>query len=136
MKFKPNKGRRSYNCGGYALNTCTWINPAIPSLDQPRGRSDVDDFRKIAPQMVKNLKVLMPNLRQIKKINESKKGEYVVAFRAAKNDFHFMVRKANGSWYDKRGRSEYINRHNTEDVLGKNWYHRYNGKIYLFAYTP
>lgn len=137
MKFKPYEDRRYYNCGGYALNTLTWVNPAIPTRSCRKGEySNVEDYRKIRAEMAHNLKVLFPKLREIKKVEDRKKGEWVVAFRAAKDDFHFMVKKFNGCWYDKRGASREINRHTEDEVFDRNWYKRYTGKIYLFAYIP
>lgn len=135
MTYKKHENRANYNCGGYALSTYTWVNPAIPALHFPRG-IHVPDFRKISLKMANNLCALCPNLTPISHIDQAKKNEYVVAFRSARDDFHFMVRKLNGQWYDKRGASPFINRHSAEYVFGDNWYDRYVGKIFLFVYVP
>ena len=124
---------REYNCAGYALGTFSWYCPDEEgeygygwnwSL---KGRK-----RKYMKNAIEKMLAEFPNLRRINTVKQCGVNEYVIAFRLAENDFHFMKRGQNGVWYEKCGCGS-IHRVPQEDVFARNWRGRYTGKIVLFA---
>ena len=72
----------------------------------------------------------------IKTLAEVAENEYAIAFRIAKDDFHYMVKKGN-QWYSKMGARYKIDRVPQETVFGKAWFTdygiAYDGPLVLFA---
>jgi hypothetical protein len=130
-----NTNKNAYNCGGYALGTYSWYHP--------HGEDERDclyDTRISIEERTKHAVQYMLNdfcdLRVIKTLEEVTENEYAIAFRLAKDDFHYMVKKGN-QWYSKAGGCPIIDRVPQEIVLSKVWFTdydvTYDGPLVLFA---
>lgn len=123
LRTTKNTSRYNYNCGGYALNTMSWVDFY--------SYSDID---KMAKEIVKNF----DNVRILENYNsELEKDEYLVAFKSCKYDFHFIKRTKKGVWFHKMGRS-YIRRVSEKTVLKEQWILKYTERgfrIYSSPYT-
>lgn len=125
-----NTPTREYNCAGYALGIFSWYCPD----DEIHSWSWSIKGRKRAYMKTAVQKMLteFPNLRLIKKVKQCEKNEYIIAFRLADDDFHFMKRGQNKVWYEKCGSGD-IHQVPQERVFSREWNGRYKGKIVLFA---
>lgn len=125
-----NTETRDYNCAGFALGTFSWY---CPDEEEHNERWTLRRrIRKYRANAIQKMLDEFPNLRLIKKVDECANNEYVIAFRLADNDFHYIKRGLDNVWYHKRGICS-IERISQEEVFGKTWYDRYKGKITLFA---
>lgn len=125
-----NTEQRDYNCAGYALGTFSWYCPDDEEHSPfwtLHGRT-----REYRVSAIQKMLDEFPNLRLIKNIDECADNEYVIAFRLAKDDFHYIKRGFNKVWYHKRGGGR-IERISQDEVFDKTWCGRYKGKITLFA---
>lgn len=129
-----NSDKGYYNCGGYALNTFTWYLPYNKGesffdfdLDTPEGMQAAT-YRAVTRMLSE-----IPKLRVIADPSDAGKGEYVLAFRIGRSDFHFVKRGRNHHWYHKMGGRSEIEKMTEEEVFASSWFHRYNGPLVLFA---
>ena len=122
---------RDYNCMGYALDTYSWLiaymedgetDPFNVGVD----KEEQEDILMSCAKYLLNNFSLVPVTREQAYNARGKK--QIIAFRIAEYDFHFMVRRKNGSWYHKMG-SQDIQRINKEEVFAPIWTNR-GGDIY------
>ena len=112
-----------YNCMGYALDTYSWLFAYLKDGETDPFNYGVDKseqkevLESCAEYLLDNFP-LAPITRE-EAYNARGKKE-IVAFRIAEYDFHFMVRRKNGSWYHKMG-STSICRINKEVVFADVW---------------
>lgn len=125
---------KTFNCGGYALDTFTWYNPCYGFdyfFDSEEENDKKIDF--LSEIMLEEF----PDMRRIDSPDEVGKNEYVIAFRITQSifdfDFHFIRRGRNGVWYEKMGARMGINRVSKEEVFAPSWKNKYFGKIAFFA---
>ena len=114
---------RDYNCMGYALDTYSWLFAYLKDgetdpFDYGVDKSEQKEVLKSCAEYLLDNFPLSPITRE-EAYNARGKKE-IVAFRIAEYDFHFMVRRKNGSWYHKMGSTE-IRRINKEDVFAPMW---------------
>ena len=129
-----NTDKEFYNCGGYALGTYSWYCP------HDIGDSTMyDDYFTMEERTQFAIDYMLNDfcdLRVIKTLEEVTEKEYAIAFRLAKNDFHYMIKKGK-QWYSKEGDSPIIKKVPQEIVLGKAWFVDYDiiydGPLVLFA---
>lgn len=135
-----NTAKRTYNCAGYALETFSWYLP-VPYYDSDElewfdwGSFDTMKRHRLSVEFVNQILADFPDARLIDGLEEvDEKTEYAFAFRVGVDDFHFVKRGANHTWYEKRGSSPCIYRISEHDVFNSDWDDgRYNGPIFLFA---
>ena len=127
---------KSYNCGGFALNTFTWYRPMdmydyLYYFDTP-----AENHQKIE-ECAEAILNQFPDIRRITDLSQVGKGEYAIAFRITSSilddDFHFIRRGRNGIWYEKMGSNSTIKRFPKEEVFANSWHNKYYGEIALFA---
>lgn len=117
-----------YNCGGYALNTFTWYQPA-PDMNEYYHWLDLDDVKSMVNWMVQEL----PFIRLIHSLAEVRENEYPVLFRTdGGDDFHFVKRCNDGVWRHKPGAWP-IEVISEDEVFSPIWWNRYDGEIFMFA---
>lgn len=112
-----------YNCMGYALDTYSWL---IAYLEDEE--TDAFDYGVDKEEQEKVLmscaKYLLNNFSLVPITREQAYNacgrKQIIAFRIAEYDFHFMVRRKNGSWYHKMG-SQDIHRIDKEKVFANVW---------------
>lgn len=119
--------RRSYNCGGYALNTFDWYCPDGAWMGVS---NDDESVQYYADCMVEEFN---GKLRIIQDVSELTDKEYAVAFRTRNGDFHFCKRDDSGNWRHKRGRTEPLHRITKKEVFSEQWPGGYDSRIILFA---
>ena len=112
-----------YNCMGYALDTYSWLFAYLKDgetdpFNYGVDKSEQEEVLKSCAEYLLDNFPLVPITRE-EAYNARGKKE-VVAFRIAEYDFHFMVRRKNGSWYHKMG-STSICRINKEVVFAVVW---------------
>lgn len=130
-----NTNRRSFNCGGYALETFDWYCPThlLSNLETKEERERYS--RKAVRYMLEEF----DDLRVINDLNELEDNEYAIAFRVGYDDFHYVKRADNGVWYHKSGGNPKIRRMKKDVVFGKEWVNpldrfcTYDSEIVLFA---
>ena len=119
-----------YNCMGYALDTYSWLYAYLKDgetdpFDYGVDKSEQEEVLESCAEYLLDNFPLAPITRE-EAYNARDKKE-IVAFRIAEYDFHFMVRRKNGSWYHKMGSTE-IRRVNKEYVFAPVW--KSNSDIY------
>lgn len=112
-----------YNCMGYALDTYSWLYAYLKDgetdpFDYGVDKSEQEEVLKSCAEYLLDNFPLVPITRE-EAYNARGKKE-IVAFRIAEYDFHFMVRRKNGSWYHKMG-STSISRIDKEVVFADVW---------------
>ena len=135
---------RTYNCGGYALNTFSWYCPHAQNSGR-KYRSTTEYGMQITTDNAVNFMLKeFKDLRVITDLKELQSNEYAIAFRiggvGGEQDFHFMKRGKNGKWYHKPGGAD-IQFIEKEKVFANEWVsttwwgqtHPYRGKLVLFA---
>lgn len=140
LRNERNTSQFDYNCGGYALGTFSWYCPC--EEEENKGNYFGDDFsaKKLESRTQDCVNKLLndfANLRVINSIKELQKNELAVAFRISGivDDFHFILRKRNGQWFEKNG-AGIIHRVTKNYALNQTWgtiFTTYHGKIVLFA---
>lgn len=138
--------KREYNCGGYALGTFTWYRPYPQELSDKFFHVDTiidqvfnGDMSAFVCYCVDYMLAdFAGRLRMIQSEEEKQENEYVIAFRVAPNDFHYMKKGHNNVWYEKMGSSYYINSVKATDVFAEAWHEcrydgGYNSEIVLLA---
>ena len=133
-----NTSVRDYNCMGYALDTYSWL---IAYLEDGTDAFDFFDGVKKEEQekvLVSCAKYLLNNFPLVsitrKQAYNTHDRKQIIAFRISTFDFHFMIRRKNGSWYHKMG-SQDIRRIKKEEVFAdiwKNGWDKYDSEILFF----
>lgn len=126
-----NTPARYYNCMGYALDTYSWLFAYLED-----GKTDAFNYGVSKEEQEKVLmscaKYLLDNFPLVpvtrKQAYNACGRKQIIAFRIAKYDFHFMVRRKNGSWYHKMG-SQDIHHINKEKVFANVWKNN-SGDVY------
>ncbi len=126
-----------YNCMGYALDTYSWLfayleNGETDAFNYGVGKEEQEEvLMSCAKYLLDNFPLAL--ITREEAYNARGKKE-IVAFRIAEYDFHFMVRRKNGSWYHKMG-STSICRINKEEVFAPVWKNNhdiYDSEILFF----
>ena len=110
---------RDYNCMGYALDTYSWLIAYMEDGETDPFSVGVDKeeqeeiLMSCAKYLLNNFSLVPVTREQAYNVRGKKQ---IIAFRIAEYDFHFMVRRKNGSWYHKMG-SQDIHRINKEEVF-------------------
>lgn len=130
--------KRYYNCGGYALGTFSWYWPGRTEEehDEIMKHAETEDWENALELATEAIVNELPGwtivpLALVMERKYSPKDYEVVALRFCNNDFHFWKLGRNWNWYDKRGNTEWINRHAFKDVLHA-WWCRYDSPIVCF----
>ena len=137
-----------YNCGGFALGTFNWYRPYKfdcfeGTLDKSICdiRDDIDcgcDYDEGCTEIANIMVKFMESEGLCRKISDSselRKGEYLVAFKASYDDFHYVRRLSNGRWFHKMGWNK-IEEIFQDDVYDDLWWEDLNcycGNLHLLA---
>ena len=126
-----NTDARDYNCMGYALDTYSWLIAYME--DGETDPFNVGVYKEEQEEILMSCtKYLLNNFSLVPITREqaynARGKKQIIAFRIGKYDFHFMVRRKNGSWYHKMGSYD-IQRINKEIVFAPIWTNR-SGDIY------
>jgi hypothetical protein len=118
-----------YNCGGFALGLTIWYKPYNYDLadkvddirdDYCEGYIDYLECCETLSDIYVNYMTKEPDCREILKENELRDDEYLVAFKASWDDFHY-ARKIGENWYHKMGSSK-VQRISEEEVYSNEWW--------------
>ena len=118
-----NTPARYYNCMGYALDTYSWLFAYLEDgkTDEFNYGVDKEEQEEVLMSCAKYLLDNFPLVPITRKQAYNTCGKkQIIAFRIAKYDFHFMVRRKNGSWYHKMG-SQDIHHISKEKVFANVW---------------
>lgn len=127
-----------YNCMGYALDAYSWLfayleDGETDAFNYGVEKEDQEEVLMSCAKYLLNNFPLVPVTR--KQAYNACGRKQIIAFRIAKYDFHFMVRRKNGSWYHKMG-SQDIHRIDKEKVFANVWRNNsgdvYDSKILFF----
>ena len=145
LRNQRNTNQWDYNCGGYALGTFSWYCPCEDEEnngdyfgDELGNGFSVEKLESRTQDCINKMLNDFDNLRVINSIEELQKNELAVAFRISGvvDDFHFMLRKRNGQWFEKNGGGS-IHRVEKDYALNQTWHGNfftsYYGRIVLFA---
>lgn len=133
-----------YNCGGFALGIFNWYRPYTYTDNETIWdiREDIDDGIGYDEGCTKMATIMVENMEKeglCRRINDSsdlKKGEYLVAFKASYDDFHYARRLSNGRWFHKMG-CDNIEEISEKEVYSYEWwnelYCNYAGDLFLLA---
>lgn len=110
IRTVQNTDRETYNCGGYALNTMSWIDFYSYGNIEKMSKEIVKAFDNV--RIVENYDIKLED------------NEYLVAFKTCRSDFHFIKRTKKGMWFHKMGRCG-IRRVSEKTVLKEKWALRY-----------
>lgn len=132
-----NTNRLEFNCGGYALGSFNWYFP-YDENDRLYEEKDTYYYRTFYDMVEQIIADCRGRARTIDNLKELKEGEYAVAFRVGKEDFHFMKMASNGHWFEKRGSKPKIYTVKQSEVFSDSWkrYDTYDSQIQLFAVKP
>lgn len=114
---------RDYNCMGYALDAYSWLIAYLEDEETDAFNYGVEkkDQEKVLMSCAKYLLNNFPLVPITREQAYNACGrKQIIAFRIAKYDFHFMVRRKNGSWYHKMG-SQDIHRIDKDKVFANVW---------------
>ena len=126
LDHKPNALNTSiydYNCIGYALDAYSWLIAYLEDEETDVFNYGVEkkDQEKVLMSCAKYLLNNFPLVPITREQAYNACGrKQIIAFRIAKYDFHFMVRRKNGSWYHKMG-SQDIHRIDKDKVFADVW---------------
>ena len=143
---RKNTERNQYNCGGYALETFSWVLPCdteeeceeLYDFDMWEYDYDEDDFNESAERGAEWMLANVPNLRQVSSPDEKlEEGEWLIGFKVGAGtgdgDFHYIKRTPSGQFWHKPGGS-YIRRMGKKEALSDNWCDgRYTSRTIWFA---
>lgn len=97
-----------FNCGGYALETYSWICPYDTEEDSDRlfddWYSDMSSDEKLE-ETVEWMLERVPDLRRVNGVEDLEDDEYLIAYKCGRSDFHYCKRLPNGQWWHKMGSS-------------------------------
>ena len=119
-----------YNCGGYALGTKDWFIPYDVKNNGLKSNFNKNDLAELTNFM----QDIFTNVRLVRTPKDALRGERLIAFRLAENDFHFVkVNKRNNTFMHKMGwlRIEEMPKEEFYNTMG--WGCRYNSEIKYFA---
>ena len=128
---------RDYNCMGYALDTYSWLIAYMEDGETDPFNCGVSKeeqeeiLMSCAKYLLNNFSLVPVTREQAYNVRGKKQ---IIAFRIGKYDFHFMVRRKNGSWYHKMGSYD-IKRISKEEVFANVWtngWDRYDSEILFF----
>ena len=114
---------RDYNCMGYALDAYSWLIAYLEDEETDAFNYGVEkkDQEKVLMSCAKYLLNNFPLVPITREQAYNACGrKQIIAFRIAKYDFHFMVRRKNGSWYHKMGCQD-IHRIDKDKVFANVW---------------
>ena len=105
-RTNKNVERWQFNCGGYALETYSWICPYDTEEDSDRLFDDwycsMSSNEKLE-ETVEWMLHRVPGLRKVNGVEDLKEDEYLIAYKCGNFDFHYMKRLPNGQWWHKPG---------------------------------
>lgn len=114
---------RDYNCMGYALDAYSWLIAYLEDEETDAFNYGVEKENQ-EKVLMSCAKYLLNNFPLVPITREQAYNacgrKQIIAFRIAKYDFHFMVRRKNGSWYHKMG-SQDIHRIDKDKVFANVW---------------
>lgn len=134
-----------YNCGGFALGLFTWYRPynydekeninfIIEDYDEDLISED-EACEEIGKIYVNHM-VEQGLCREVFSEDDLNSDEYLVAFKASIDDFHYARKLKNGRWFHKMGSGE-IEEVSEEDVYDDCWWAdsacNYFGPLFLLA---
>ena len=130
---RKNTERNQYNCGGYALETFSWVLPCdteeeceeLYDFDMWEYDYDEDDFNESAERGAEWMLANVPNLRRVDSPDEKlQEGEWLIGFKvgagSGDGDFHYIKRTPSGQFWHKPGGS-YIRRMGKKEALSDDW---------------
>lgn len=138
---RKNTEREDYNCGGYALQTFSWILPCEDEdecselydldIDWEEEEDNIDEeslnrfFNRSAERGAEWMLDNIPNLRQVSSPDEKlEEGEWLIGFKVGMGcgdgDFHYIKRTPSGRFYHKPGASR-VRRMGKKEALSDNW---------------
>lgn len=130
---RKNTERNQYNCGGYALETFSWVLPCdteeeceeLYDFDMWEYDYDEDDFNESAERGAEWMLNNVPNLRRVDSPDaELEENEWLIGFKVGAGcgtgDFHYIKRTPSGRYYHKPGGS-YVRRMGKKEALSDNW---------------
>lgn len=130
---RKNTDRHDYNCGGYALETFSWILPCDNEVeceewydfDMWEHDYDEDDFNESAELGAEWMVHNIPNLRKVDSPDAPlEEGEWLIGFKvgagSGDGDFHYIKRTPSGQFWHKPGGSR-IRRMGKKEALSDNW---------------
>ena len=127
-----------YNCMGYALDAYSWLIAYLEDEETDVFNYGVEkkDQEKVLMSCAKYLLNNFPLVPVTREQAYNACGrKQIIAFRIAEYDFHFMVRRKNGSWYHKMGSQDihHINKDKiNKNVCRNNCRDVYNSEILVF----
>lgn len=131
-----NTPKRSYNCGGFALECYSWYCPRPARSSRfSYGFFTDKEAKEKTKRSVQCMLADFPDLRVISSLDEVRPDEYAILFRhSSDGDFHFLKRGKNGVWYHKMGGSRFIEIIPKSEIFNY-WgmWGRYDGPIVIFA---
>lgn len=137
----------SFNCGSFALNQFYWYRPyshgdmeeCLQNIRDEYDYGSLDDYDILCNLLARNFVKYMEydvHCREISSEDELEDDEYLVAFKASYNDFHYARKFSNGQWYHKMG-SQRIEPVTEEEVYSYSWWNdlscEYGGALHLLA---
>ena len=130
---RKNTERNQYNCGGYALETFSWVLPCdteeeceeLYDFDMWEYDYDEDDFNESAERGAEWMLNNVPNLRRVDSPDvKLEENEWLIGFKVGAGtgdgDFHYIKRTPSGRFYHKPGGS-YVRRMGKKEALSDNW---------------
>lgn len=143
---RKNTEREDYNCGGYALETFSWVLPCdteeeceeLYDFDMWEYDYDEDDFNESAERGAEWMLNNVPNLRRVDSPDaELEENEWLIGFKVGMGtgdgDFHYIKRTPSGRFYHKSGASR-VRRMGKKEALSDNWCDgRYTSKTIWLA---
>ena len=143
---RKNTEKDQYNCGGYALETFSWVLPCededecseLYDFDMWEYDYDEDDFNESAERGAEWMLNNVPNLRRVDSPDvKLEENEWLIGFKVGAGtgdgDFHYIKRTPSGRFYHKPGGS-YVRRMGKKEALSDNWCDgRYTSRTIWFA---
>ena len=130
---RKNTERNQYNCGGYALETFSWVLPCededecseLYDFDMWEYDYDEDDFNESAERGAEWMLANVPNLRRVDSPDaELEENEWLIGFKvgagSGDGDFHYIKRTPSGRYYHKPGANR-VRRMSKKEALSDNW---------------
>lgn len=128
-----NTNKESFNCGGFALGTYTWVlvDGYVDYFDYD-SRDEVNEALERETELsIENILSIRPKTRVIYEEDELKENEFLVYFRLSSDgDFHFVKRMHNGELWHKMG---WLNIERFDEDIYDDWCGRYDGPIVMLA---
>ena len=143
---RKNTERNQYNCGGYALETFSWVLPCdteeeceeLYDFDMWEYDYDEDDFNESAERGAEWMLANVPNLRRVDSPDvKLEENEWLIGFKvgagSGDGDFHYIKRTPSGRFYHKPGANR-VRRMSKKEALSDNWCDgKYTSRTIWFA---